>query len=1250
MASRIPAIEQDILTLETDGSSEAILVGGPAWFDWLLAADRFRYDGPAGHFTARREPASHGRGGTYWKGYRRSGGKLRRTYLGASARLSADRLSRAAGTLAATKRPATRTRPSAVLDEPDQEARRTAAGESPTRVKAYLRLLGGFELTDGSGNAVTIGSTRAQSLLSYLVLRRDVAHSRREIAFLLWPDASEAQALNRLRQLLHQLRQSWSDADAFLSTPATTLVLRIGGELQVDIDEYERAVAGALAADQASDSQALRIVFERAEGLYHEDLLPGSDDEWIIPERERLRASHERLLDRLIALLEEQGDYRSAVEYGQRRLRLDPLDERVCRSLMHLHVLNQDRAGAIRVYQSITTLLEQELGVEPDAETRMAYEWIAGLNTGASDAVTASSGSTAQTGLVVESIRSSEAIPFVGRQDDWARIMAAWRRMTDGEAHFVLIGGPAGIGKSRLVAELCDWAGHQGIKPARTRAYAAEGRLPYAPVADWLRSPILAAALPRLDLSSLSEISRLLPELLTHRPDLPRPSARVEDWQRQPFFQALARAFLIADRPLLLVLDDLQWCDADTLEWLHFLLRFDRRARLVVAGTVRSDELDRRHPLVRVVAELRHAAQITEIELGPLDPSETSALAAHVAGRRLRPAQARHIHLETEGNPLFVVETVRAGLSDPGLETAEAGFDRPPALRSALATRRLPPRVQAVIAARLGQLSEPAHALAAAAATVGRAFTLELARVSSGVSDEVLVNGLDELLDRQVVREQGNGVYDFAHDKIREVAYGELTEARRRLLHRRVAEGLERLQAAALDPVAAQIAAHYASAGMADRAAGFYQRAAEVAQRVGADQEAIDLLQRGLTLLETLPPSLDRDAREVDLRTALGVSLVATRGYGASEVAAVYARCRQLCHVLGRPPSPPILRALALASLAAVDIEQCHALGDHLLSLADRDNDPVLQVEAHYVIAMALLLSGSAGPARAELEASLAHYDRARAAVHIGLYSQDPGVICRIRLSLDLWMLGEPEEATRRRAESLALAEELGHPFTLAYALTWDAVLQAHRGVADAARTQADAALRLAREHRLPFWLGFGTVIHGWAVAEQGDIEGGIDEIRTGMAAFAATGARSFLPFQLALLAEQHGRLGNIERGLTLIAEALALVERTNERWAEAELFRRKGDLLEAVARDDEADAAYRRAIGVAQHQGTRAVELRSATRLADLCLRHDRATEVATILQPIVRRFRGTTDLSDLDRARALLRRIGAAGNRPDA
>ncbi len=1242
VAGRIAAVRQDTLTVDPEGSGERILVGGPAWFAWLASASAFKYVGLDGHFTARKEPTSHGRGGFYWKAYRRSDGRLRRAYLGPSERLTLDRLAGAAAALARGERIGSR-RSTPVAEGRTEPREHDRAAGADTPLVAQMRLLGTFGLLSGEGGAVAISSPRAQSLLAYLALHRDAPQPRRQISFVLWPDSSEAQARNNLRQLIHQLRRSWPDADRFLSVEASTMSVRADVQLDLDVDEYEGALASALEADRSPDPAASRTAHERAASLCHGELLPGCYDDWIAPDRDRLSQRHARALDRLISLLEEQADYGAAIEYGEQQLRRDPLDERMYRWLMRLHALNQDRSGALRVYHTCVAVLARELGVEPSPPTREAYEELVRQEPAPSSTPGPPSGEGPMAVAWSVSGPSPEAVPLVGRHDEWTLAITAWRRAAGGEAHLLLIGGEAGIGKSRLAEELRDWVGQRGITSARTRAYAAEGRLSYAPAADWLRSAALASGLARLDAASLSEIARLLPELLTRRPDLPRPSARIEDWQRQRFFGALAGAFMAADQPLLLVLDDLQGCDADTLEWLHYLLRVDRAASLLVTGTVRPEEVDRGHPLAALIADLRDAGQMTAIELGPLDPVDTSRLAAHVAGRELTPDEASLIHRETEGNPLFVVETVRAGLfaAEPGrggddhaTKPGAGGDDhatKPGAGGDDHATKpgadtgqifppqRLPPRVQAVIAARLAQLSAPARELAALAATVGRAFTLDVLRQASGLDEDRLVQALDELWRRHVVREHGNNAYDFAHDKIREVAYAEMTDAHRRLLHRRVAQALERVFAASLDDVSAQIAAHYTGAGLADRAAAHYQRAAEVAQRVGANQEAIGLLHRGLSLLGSLPPSLERDAQELGLQTALGVSLVATEGYGAPEVMAVYARSRQLCQLLGRPPSPPILRALALASITHAKFEDGHDLGDHLFSLAERDGDPVLHVEAHYVLAMSLLWTGAFMPARTQLDQALANYDPAQSAAHIGLYTQDPGVVCLIRLALDQWLLGNGQEAARRRAESLHLAEQLAHPFTLGYALNWDSVLHCHRADASTARTQAEAAMALGGEHRMPLWLSFGTILRGWAVAAQGEVEAGIEQMREGMADFKATGSLFMRPFHLGLLAEQYGTLGNVERGLTLLAEALALVERTNERWCEAELYRRRGDLLSRGGSDSEAEVAFRRSLEVARYQGARALELRSAARLAALWRRQGRNREVIRLLGPIV-------------------------------
>jgi predicted ATPase len=937
------------------------------------------------------------------------------------------------------------------------------------------------------------------------------------------------------------------------------------------------------------------------------------------------------VLVRLIDVLERQRDYPASIAYTQRLVQHDPLHEESHRRLMRLHTLNGDRTAALRAYHACATILQHDLAVEPGVETRHVYDRLLRMD-------------TPPTHIVTSVPTFLAATPLIGRDPEWHQLQVVWRSANGGSPHLVLVTGEAGVGKSRLAEELLAWASQQGIATARTRAYAAEGRLAYAPVAEWLRSDAVRPALSRLDIPWLAEVARLLPELLGERPEIAAPAPLTERWQRLRFFQALARALLATSPPLLLQIDDLQWCDQDTLEWLHYLLRFDRQARLLIVGTVRGEEVVRQHPLTSLLVDLRGTGQSTEIALRPLGVADTTTLAAQVAGRALDQTEADLLFRETEGNPLFVVEVVRAGLAanqhQLAARTQHVASAGQPAHRD---LRPLPPKVQAVIAGRLAQLSDPAREVARLAATIGRAFTLDVLIRASSRDDGSVVHGLDELLERGIVREQGADVYDFSHDRIREVAYTDMSPARRRLLHRDVAAAMEAIHRANPDPVSVQLAAQFEHAALPEQAIGYYQRAAEAAQHICSNEVAISLLNKALTLLGSLPPSQDQDTRELTLLTILGVSLVATRGYASADVRALYSRSRELCQRVGKPPSPPALRALAIASLVQGEFQQAHDLGDHLLSLAERDQDVILLVEARYVLGVTLFWKGAFAPSTRHLDHALVSYSVARSRAHIALYTQDPGVICQIRLAVDLWFLGYPERAQQQRRAALDRAEELSHPFSRAYALAWDAVLQNLRQDVGTTREQADACIALSGEHQVGMWLAMGKVLRGWALAEQGAGETAIDLMRAGMLAFRATGCEHTQPYYLALLAEQYGKLGNIERGLTLLAEALAIVERTGERWYEAELFRRRGELLGArTDRTSEAEVAFRSALAVARYQGARSIELRAATSLVRLWQRQEpggaKQVEVCRELGEIYSWFSEGFDTPDLIEARSLL------------
>ena len=708
----------------------------------------------------------------------------------------------------------------------------------------HIHLLGDFRLVHGEEPVTSVKPARLQALLAYLLLHRDAPQLRHHVAFLFWPDSTEAQALTNLRNLLHLLRRALPDADRFLHVDAQTLEWRPDAPFTLDVADFEDALAQAEQAEQAGDRAAARHALQEAVGLYRGNLLPSCYADWIQSERERLQQAFSGALERLTLLLEEQRDYRAAIGHAQRLLLHDPLHEPACRRLMRLYALDGDRAAALRTYHTCATAVQRELGMDPSPATRQAYELLLQTDTPAVPSP------APPPGLAVSA-------PLVGRHREWARLRDAWQIALDGQPQFVLLTGETGIGKTRLAEELAQWAGQQGIAAAAARCHAAEGRLAYAPVADWLRT----LRLPPLEPVWRSEISRLLPELLVAQPDLAPPGPLAEPWQRQRFFEALTRVVLGSNQPLLLFIDGLQWCDQGTLEWLRYLLRFDPQAQrmadirrmtdvqLLVIGTSRPEDVGEDHPLTPLVQALRQDRQLTEITLGPLDEAGTVALAENLAGQTLDPDTAACLYRETEGNPLFIVETVRMGLlagnRQPGTGQGKFGAFCLP--------RPLPSRMQAAIEARLAQLPPPARELAELAATIGRDFTFAVLAQANDLDEGTLVRALDELWQRRIVREQGVDAYDFGHDKLREVAYAGLSNARRRLLHLRVAQALESVHAGDLDSVSAQVAAHYEHAGQPERAIPYYQRAAEVARRISANEEAVRYSQRALALLESAP-------------------------------------------------------------------------------------------------------------------------------------------------------------------------------------------------------------------------------------------------------------------------------------------------------------------------------------------------------------------------------------------------------------
>lgn len=760
-----------------------------------------------------------------------------------------------------------------------------------------VSLLGDLRIRHDGVAVAGLDTPRLQSLLAYLLLHRDAPQSRAHLAFLFWPDTDEAQARTNLRNLLHYLRRCLPAAGSYIDAGPQTLQWRPGAPLTLDVAEFHRALAQAAQAPPGSPAACAAL--EQAVELCKGDLLPSCYDDWIIAPRESLRQEYAAALETLARLHEERRDYHGAIAAAQRLLRHDPLHEEASRRLIRLHALNGDRAGALRAYHACATALRRELGVEPGVATRQAYELLLG----------------AELHWPAPSPQAGGFASLVGREAEWASLLQSWRAAAaGGEPHLAALRGEAGIGKTRLVEELLQWADRQGIASLYTRCYAAEGELAYAPVAAWLRSRPLAALEPEW----LAEVSRLLPEILTQQPSLPRPAPITQAWQRRQLFEALSRAVLGLGRPLLLAIDDLQWCDRDTLEWLHFVLRYDREARLLVAGGYRPEEVTEEDPLATLLRALESEGRATIIDLFALDEPDTRTLAARAAGAEIGEDAARRIYRETEGNPLFVIETVRAGLAQRWW-AGNPGAPRPSLEEPSSQPAGLPPRVQATLAARLAQLTPPARELAELAAVIGREFSFSLLAAASGLDEESLVRLLDQLWQRRIVREQGAEAYDFGHDKLREVAYGGLSAARRRRLHHLAARALETVHGGDLDAVSSRLAAHFERAGMPSQALPYYLRAAGVARRVFANEEAMALLRRGLAVAARQGPEGNEGGRDGDMPALLLEELGDIQELGARHDEALQSYAAALARRAG---GQPVSRARLLRKSGAAKREQ----------------------------------------------------------------------------------------------------------------------------------------------------------------------------------------------------------------------------------------------------------------------------------------------------------------------------------------
>lgn len=1007
-----------------------------------------------------------------------------------------------------------------------------------------VSLLGEQTIADDRAGSVRAGSSRAVALVAFLVVHAGSPQARQRIAGLFWPESGDAQALTNLRRELHHLRQVLGDEPSLVVT-SRDLCWRDTESCHVDVRVFDIERKAALAAAAAGDDNGILLHSAAGIAAYRGELLPGVYDDWVLDARSQLERQCADMCDLVCAARARTGDPAGAVEAARRRVQLQPLEETGYRTLMELQADLGDRAGAVSTYHHCASVLERELGVAPDPLTRQAFQRLMAHARPAVQPPPAASPAPDRPGL--------SAAQLVGRSAELSVLRDAWRAAVEGRRGLVLVRGGAGVGKTRLVAEAAEMARLQGGVVAHARCFGAAGRLALAPVADWLRHDAVRSAVATLDPAWRTEVGRLIPAGADgdHRTG---PRATTDAWQRHRFLEGLAQALIAVHRPLLLVLDNVQWCDQETLAFITFCLGLVDGARLLVAVTLRQDDPDEDPELAGWIARMQATGLLTEVGLSPLEAADTVRLAEAVSGQPLPEARVDLLQAATGGFPLYVIEAVRG--------SAAAGGTLLPA-----------GDLEAVLRKRLEQGTAAAREVAGLAAAVGTNFTLDLLTEASDLGADAVVEAIDELWRRRIVREFRDG-YDFSHDLLRETAYAGISPPRRWLLHRRIAQGLELLHADNTDSVAAHLAEQYARGGRPERAMAYYQRAAEVAASRFAHAEEIRLHEKALAIIAAIPPGRDRDSRELAVVEAMAAPLNARYGYSSPDVQRALGRAITLAESLGRTDS----RVAGLAALAGALFVQgrtadSHRTATRALDLAGPQS--ALAGQAHFAAGCSAFSRGmpADGLHHLELAAKLAG-----GAVWLS-FGTRPDVHATAFAAHAHWLLGHHDEALATCRGAITLARSIDHPYSQAVALAYACITHQMRHDLPELRTMADELRRLCDRYAFAYYREWVLILDGWS---RGGASGA-GLVRRGIGNLKSEGAFARMPYWLSLLADLSARDNEPGAARATLDAALAAGRVHHDVWWLPEVMRMR------AAYDDEQAAVVRllRAAQMASEHGS---------------------------------------------------------------
>lgn len=1165
-----------------------------------------------------------------------------------------------------------------------------------------LQVLGTFRATL-DGTHVGLESNKVRALFIYLAMDSSHPHSREVLAEMFWPEQPQQNAMNNLRFALADLRRNIRDkanASPFLMVTRYTIQFNSSSDLWLDAVEFQ-----AISDTQSVTSPPSISDLESALALYKGNFLEGFSvrncapfEEWMFNQREQFIRRYKKILSVLSGYYERQGKFQQAINYARLEMDIEPWDEAVHQQLMRLLTFDGQHNSAMLQYEMCKKLLANELDTAPSSQTTALYESIRDgtiyIPIHFADPE------------VTKSPEFDQHSLFVAREEELLSLNHHLKRALANQGSYVFVTGDAGSGKTMLVKEFLRISQkiHSDLLAVYGNCNAFAGSIdPYLPFIEIIRmlagdietqwaagsvdreqSRRLWAALP-IVMQALVEsgpnlIDRFIPadELLARARTLEHFNTnRLEKYIEQKasipiqsdpgsgshkqlkLFDEVGSVLraISHTHPMLLILDDLQWADQDTVNLFFYLCRRLTGSRIMIIGIYRLEEAvlpinGKPSPFFPALHELVAASGEVSIDLSHSNAHQFVNALLDSEPNKLDQVFRNMLEQHTAGIPLFTVELLR-GMKERGdLVKDQAGCW---VMYETLDWETLPPRIEAVIAEQVERLPFESQLLLSIASIEGDEFSAETIACVLNYQAEELASQLSGPLSKlhriiypsgvQRAGQAGNRLsrYRFRHHLYQRYFYSRQDIIERAHLHEAVGRTLETLYGGQINEIAVSLARHFEFANLREKAATYLLQAGKKAQCLYANEEAIAHFKRGLNLLIFLPDTPERDRLELQLQIALAAPLIATLGYTSPELEQAYSRAHQLVDQCGNGKDLfQVLSILKSYYNLRGDPYNSQQIARVLLQIAEQSDDSELLVTATTKMVTNSFYFGQWTEFQKNIDRTMQLYNSKKHRSLIYRLGADPKGVALAFAGMGMWMLGFPDQARHYTQMALVLEQEVANPMWSWFAFYYIAYFHAYADEIRSTQLWIDEAMHVCTEHGMSHYRLYTECVRGWVLAKNGD-KTGISNLERGIAWLYEIGDRmNSLPL-LRLLADAYYTHNLIFEGLETIEKALTILRETEMIFEEPELFRLKGELLllDIGNSPTKAEDCFARAIQSASKQGTKMWELRATVSLVVLWKQQGKLEEAQLRLETLYNWFSEGFDTPDLSRAKSLLDEI---------